>query len=377
MKYRKIIAALLPVTMVLALFAGVGAWADTEYVNYLDMSNWAIFAEGEDKPVDVFLIAPTVDTQDEYNMSLSDEKMKQHTVGALNMQRGIYEDSARLFAPYYRQASMKAYGLPAEEMQPYLDIAYGDVSNAFAWYLAHKNKGRPIILAGFSEGAYMCFRLLEDYFGEDVALKSFDESVNWGDSLMEQLVAAYALGWSCTQEMTEKYPQLRPAAGPDDIGVVISFDCEAPEVTDTYVNPVGQKALSIKSIPSTGRPIRPRRTNPKTSAPASWAMTAASSRRSRDCAAAISTPSAAQSRSRTLTARTIRTRCPRFQRARTMSMTTSSSTATSSRTCRRAWRLTSAQTPWKTRHKKTAQARCFLACVFYSGLLLIWAQRRG
>jgi hypothetical protein len=94
----------------------------------------------------------------------------------------------------------------------------------------------------------MCFRLLEDYFGEDVDLKSFDESVDWGDSLMEQLVAAYVPGWSCTQEMTEKYPQLRPAAGPDDFGVVISFDCEAPEVTDTYVNPVGQKALSINPL---------------------------------------------------------------------------------------------------------------------------------
>ena len=248
MKYRKMIAALLPVTMVLALFAGVGAWADTEYVNYLDMSNWAYFADGEDKPVDVFLVAPTVDTQDEYNMSLSDEKMKQHTVGALNMQRGIYEDSARLFAPCYRQASMKAYSLPEEELQPYLDLAYGDVSNAFAWYLAHENKGRPIILAGFSQGAYMCFRLLEDYFGEGMDLKSYDASVDWGDSLMNQLVAAYVPGWSCTQEMTEQYPQLRPATGPDDFGVVISFDCEAPEVTDTYVNPVGQKALSINPL---------------------------------------------------------------------------------------------------------------------------------
>ena len=174
MNSRKMIAALLLVTMALTGFAGAGASADTEYVNYLDMSNWACFAEGEDKPVDVFLVAPTVDTRDEYNMSLGDEKMKQHTVGALNMQRGIYEDSARLFAPYYRQASMKAYGLPAEELQPYLDLAYGDVSNAFAWYLAHENKGRPIILAGFSQGADMCYRLLEEYFGDEELCRAED-----------------------------------------------------------------------------------------------------------------------------------------------------------------------------------------------------------
>ena len=248
MNKQKMIASVLLVTMLLAGFAGAVVSADDGYVNYLDLSNWAIFAEGENKPVDVFLVYPTVDTKSEYNMSLDNEKMKDHAIGALNMQRGLYEDSARIFAPYYRQASMKAYDLPAEELEQCLALAYSDLSNAFAWYLAHENKGRPIIIAGFSQGADMCFRLLEEYFGEDVDLKSYDASVPWGDSLMEQLVAAYVPGWHCTQEMTEKYPQLRPATGPDDIGVVVSFDCEAPEVTETYINPIGQKSYSINPL---------------------------------------------------------------------------------------------------------------------------------
>lgn len=222
--------------------------AAEKYVDYLDMSNWAYYGIGEDKPVDVFLICPTVDTKDEYNMSMDDEKTKEHFVGALNMERGLYEDTARMFAPYYRQAAMKVYSLPPEERAPYLDFAYRDVKNAFAWYLAHQNKGRPIILAGFSQGADMCYRLMEDYFGEGRDLISFDESVDWGDSLSEQLVAVYAIGWPCTQEMTEKNPQIVPAKAEDDIGVVVGFDCEAPEVTGTIIIPAGTKAYAINPL---------------------------------------------------------------------------------------------------------------------------------
>jgi len=68
------------------------------------------------------------------------------------MERGIYEDDARLFAPYYRQASMKAHSLDAAVWEQCLETAYADVSEAFRYYLAHANAGRTIILAGFSQG---------------------------------------------------------------------------------------------------------------------------------------------------------------------------------------------------------------------------------
>ena len=46
----------------------------------------------------------------------------------------------------------------------------------------------------------------------------------------------------------EKYPQIRPAQSAEDLGVVVSFDCEAPEVEETFINPAGQKALSINPL---------------------------------------------------------------------------------------------------------------------------------
>ena len=95
-------------------------------LDYNLTENWAYFEADKEKPVDVFLICPTVDMKDAYYMSLDNEKMRERFVGALNKERGLYEDSARMFAPYYRQASMNAYSLPEEESELWLKLAYRD-----------------------------------------------------------------------------------------------------------------------------------------------------------------------------------------------------------------------------------------------------------
>ena len=207
---------------------------ETEQISYADGANWAYYGIGEDRNADLFLVCPTVDMNDEFNMSLDDEETKANFLGALNMERGIYEDSTRMFAPYYRQAAMKVYSLSREEWEPYMELAYRDVSAAFAYYLEHENQGRPIVLAGFSQGADMCYRLLEEYFADE--------------ALLDRLVAVYAIGWPCAAELTEQFPQIRPAQAADDLGVVISFDCEAPEVTETFICPAGQRAYGINPL---------------------------------------------------------------------------------------------------------------------------------
>ena len=202
--------------------------------DYTQPENWAYYRQGDGKDADLFLLCPTVDTRDEMNMSLSDEELRQNFCRALEMERGIYEDAARMYAPYYRQASMKAYSLEPDAREPYLEIAYEDVSRAFAYYLTNENNGRPIILAGFSQGADMCCRLLEEYFGDE--------------TLQSRLVAVYAIGWHSDEAMTVQYPQIRPAQGELDTGVVISFDCEAPEVEDTDICPKGMRSVCINPL---------------------------------------------------------------------------------------------------------------------------------
>ena len=139
-----------------------------------------------------------------------------------------------MYAPYYRQGAMKIYSMTPDEREPYLMYAYQDISAAFEYYLENENQGRPIVLAGFSQGADMCYRLLEDYFDDE--------------ELRSRLVAVYAIGWPCTQEMAEKYPQIKPAEAEDDTGVVVSIDCEAPDVTDTFITPAGTKAYTINPL---------------------------------------------------------------------------------------------------------------------------------
>lgn len=202
--------------------------------DYGAAENWAYLGIGEGKDADVFLICPTVDTKDEWNMSLSDEETKTAFLGALNMERGIYEDCARLYAPYYRQAAMKVYELEGSEREAYLKTAYSDVSAAFSYYLENYNGGRPIILAGFSQGADMCYRLMKEFFADK--------------ELADRLVAVYAVGWALTEDMTAEYPQLKAATGETDTGVIISFECEAEFVEDTFIIPKGTKALSINPL---------------------------------------------------------------------------------------------------------------------------------
>lgn len=202
--------------------------------DYGAAENWAYLGIGEEKDADVFLICPTVDMRDEWNMSLSDAETKAAFLGALNMERGIYEDRARLYAPYYRQAAMKVYELESSEREPYLKTAYADVSAAFSYYLENDNEGRPIILAGFSQGADMCLRLAAEFFDDG--------------ELADRLVAVYAIGWALTEDMTAEYPQLKAASGETDTGVVVSFECEAEYVEDTFIIPKGTKALSINPL---------------------------------------------------------------------------------------------------------------------------------
>ena len=98
--------------------------------DYSSRDSWAYFAEGEDKDADLFLIAPTVYTGDRNNMSVGEKKSLSNFVAALNMERGIYEDDCRMYAPFYRQAAMSVYDLNSIDREEYLELAYEDISNA-------------------------------------------------------------------------------------------------------------------------------------------------------------------------------------------------------------------------------------------------------
>lgn len=137
------------------VFTLAGCTAEKEQPSaYAQAENWAYLEVDKTADADVFFICPTVygGDKDSLNMPMDDEDAKSDFLGATNMEKGIYDSDARFFAPYYRQAGLNAYELPAEDREEYLSLAYADIKEAFLYYLEHYNNGRPIILAGFSQG---------------------------------------------------------------------------------------------------------------------------------------------------------------------------------------------------------------------------------
>ena len=228
---------LFPAALLVFLIALAGCGTESQSVSlYENSGNWVYLETAETAAADVFFICPTVygGTDDSYNMFLEDTASKEAFAGATNMEKGIYDEDARFFAPYYRQAGLNVYELPPEEREAYLSLAYEDIKEAFTYYLEHYNQGRPIVLAGFSQGADMSIRLLKDCFAR--------EEVN------DLLVACYAIGWRITEEELEKYPHLRFATGETDTGVIISFNSEAESVTDSLMIPAGTRTLAINPL---------------------------------------------------------------------------------------------------------------------------------
>ena len=205
---------------------------------YYDRLKWVYYGEGEGqvkkRDVDLFLIAPTIDYKGEVFVDSDDDAAREKFHAVINERIGIFAENTRVFAPYYDQVSKKGYEASDRDKEIYLQFAYADISEAFRYYLQFENKGRPIIIAGFSQGADMCLRLLKDYFSDE--------------KLQSQLVAAYAIGGCIPENTAEEFPYLHFAQKADDTGVIVSFDCEAPEVSESIFCPEGSKIISINPL---------------------------------------------------------------------------------------------------------------------------------
>ena len=207
-----------------------------EYVDYSNMYFWSRWNNGDDKPADLFFVCPTVDMGKEgnYNAYITDEKYRESFDGATNMELGIYDDVARVYAPYYRQATFPVYRLSEEEQEKYLSAAYEDVKKAFLYFADQTDATRPLILAGFSQGADMIIRLMKDLFDEP--------------QYQRRLVAAYPIGWKLTEDEVKEYPHLMPAEGETDTGVIVTFNSEDKDIASSLIVGENEKTYSINPL---------------------------------------------------------------------------------------------------------------------------------
>lgn len=197
--------------------------------NYASSSNWLVLPQTSTREVDVFYLSDT--TYQKAGPSspnigpIDDPEMKIGAQSQLSRTATAFETVANIYAPYNRQIdSQYKSTLPIpEQLSLEAGIPTTDAVSAFDYYIEHLNKGRPFILAGHSQGSNLTANILSGY------MKDHPE-------LYKRMVAAYVIGFSITSDYLAQNPQLKFAQGPDDTGVIISYNTEASVMHGT--NPV-------------------------------------------------------------------------------------------------------------------------------------------
>jgi len=206
-----------------------------ERTDYSVPDNWLFVSSSTDKPVDVFFAYPTTYSGSDDYCAVTDEGMRLGAMGIRESQATVFEQSANLFMPYYRQLSATYALTVSSEKQDEMmrKIPAVDVIEAFKYYLGNYSDERPFILAGHSQGSNSLLYVLE-YIKNKPAL-------------MDRLVCAYIIGYSVTSDFLSTNSPLKFATGRTDIGHIVSWNTESPGVT--VENPVLEPgALVINPI---------------------------------------------------------------------------------------------------------------------------------
>lgn len=145
---------------------------------------------------------------------------REHMSTEINKVAAYMSPGNRFYAPFYRHATIEAFMMGNEDStRQRTRLALGDVCKAFDRFQAGRDKSRPLIIAGFSQGGLAVVELL----------KHID------DDTYGQLAAAYVLGYKVTPEDTLQTRHIKAAEGEDDTGVTICYNT----VKDLkYVQPV-------------------------------------------------------------------------------------------------------------------------------------------
>jgi hypothetical protein len=193
------------------------------------------------KAVDVFYLYPTAwqrKANEPYICELDNPSMLAGSASAFTRTATAFEPFANIYAPYYRQAdAVYALKLPLPELDVLIaGIPTQDAVAAFDYYIKNFNHGRPFILAGHSQGSNVLINLLTGYLQDH-------------PDVYQRMIAAYVIGYPVTARIIEHNPHLKFAEGPDDTGVIISYNTQAPDVVPG-VNPVlsGLVGLVINPI---------------------------------------------------------------------------------------------------------------------------------
>ena len=174
-------------------------------------------------PIDCFYVYPTVSYRQAGNadMTIGPEERR-----AVAQQFARFGSKCRLFAPVYRQVTLKALltSMGANPIPFSREIAYAGLLAAWRSYLAQDNKGRGFVLVGHSQGASLLADLIRDEID--------------GHPIQDRMVSAILMGMSLPVrsgvEPELPFPHIPVCRANADLGCVIAFAdfrAEAPPPT--------------------------------------------------------------------------------------------------------------------------------------------------
>lgn len=207
-----------------AAVAGPGRAAALPAPDYSQPAAWAAYpgvpshaddlpegvAKGVDRGVDVFFIHPTtylVPVMANAAFDAGGEVGARVDDVVLRFQASVFNACCRIFAPRYRQASLRAITSNTPEGYAADELAYGDILRAFDEFL-RVSPTRPFILASHSQGSIHALRLVQ----ERVV----------GTPLQHRLVAGYLIGLALPVEISQV--GLSVCAKADSTGCVVSWN---------------------------------------------------------------------------------------------------------------------------------------------------------
>ncbi|MDR3049730.1 MAG: DUF3089 domain-containing protein [Elusimicrobiota bacterium] len=220
-------------------------------MDYSKADNWLALPKTISTTADIFFIYPTSwRANGGYPIAdINNAEMRKWAKYYLHTRASAFWQAGAIYAPYYRQldASFAFKHTKGAEgilgaLKYFQGVPKTDIIAAFDYYIKHYNQGRPFILAGHSQGSIMIREILFDY------MKAHPE-------VYKRMVAAYAIGVPMRKEDYVQNPHVKPAQNADDIGVVISYNTEAPVVdgvnTMSIPNAVTINPISWKTTQET------------------------------------------------------------------------------------------------------------------------------
>ncbi len=223
-------------------YAPLDMWYSRPEIGADDPALWTPenFEPGTDQKAALFFVHPTSYlTRDNWNAPLDDADSQARARIFIRSQASVFNGSAEIWAPRYRQATLGAFLTDKPEGKQALDAAYLDVQTAFEEFLAKIPEDKPIILAGHSQGSLHLTYLLQNFVKD----KPF----------ADRIVGVYIIGWPVSVENDLEPMGLPACNAPEQTGCIISWQSYAEPADTSLVTQAYDLTIGFDGEPRKGK----------------------------------------------------------------------------------------------------------------------------